>query len=102
MKKILIIISIVLVAGIAFHFLSGTQQSEPTRYMDIESYVKSDISSLSPTKESLGGTFYVTSIMIRGNQGTVSYEDGHNAYTADFSFEIDKKGKPAVTGFKIR
>ncbi len=70
--------------------------------MDIESYVKNDISNLSPVKEQLGGTFYVTEIETNNGAGTVSYEDGHNAYTADFTYTISDDGKPTITNFTVR
>lgn len=72
------------------------------RYMAIEDYVRLNISLLSPVKEQLGGTFYVTSIETHGGTGTVSYEDGHNAYTADFTYTVDDDGRPAVASFKVR
>lgn len=67
--------------------------------MSIEDFVKQNISALSPIKEQLGGKFYVTSIEAHGGIGTVEYEDGHNAYTADFTYEIDENGVPTVTAF---
>jgi hypothetical protein len=84
--------------------------------MDIESYVKNNISELSPIKEQLGGTFYVTAIEVkdvalggiaqgtsaREGSGTVSYEDGHNAYTADFKYMVSEEGKPTVKYFRVR
>jgi hypothetical protein len=70
--------------------------------MSVEDYVRSRISELSPIKEQVGGTFYVTAIEAVDGSGVVSYEDGHNAYTADFTYAIDAAGRPAVTGFVIR
>lgn len=68
----------------------------------VESYIKENISSLSPEKEVLGGKFYVTSISFRSfNGGEVRYEDGHIALTADFSYFLDKSGKVHITSFKI-
>jgi hypothetical protein len=68
----------------------------------IEEYVGSHISQLSPVKEQLGGKFFVTAIEAHGGAGTVEYEDGHNAYTADFTYAVDAAGNPSVTSFKIR
>jgi len=59
------------------------------RAMSIEQYVRENITDLSPLEEQLGGTFYVTEIEAHEGVGIVSYEDGHNAYTADFTYEID-------------
>ncbi|MES2994684.1 MAG: hypothetical protein V4681_01460 [Patescibacteria group bacterium] len=66
-----------------------------------ETYVREHISELSPLPEVLGGTFYVTSIHADSGAGIVSYEDGHNAYTADFRYASDS-GKITVTSFVIR
>ena len=70
--------------------------------MDIETFVRTNISTLSPVHEQLGGTFYVTSIEAHGGTGSVSYEDGHNAYTADFIYSVSQDGKPSVTSFTVR
>lgn len=75
---------------------------ESPRYMDIESYVRQRISDLSPEKEVLGGTFYVTKIETDSGRGTVEYEDGHNAFVADFTYLVGEDGKPSVTSFIIR
>lgn len=72
------------------------------RYMDIETYVTRNISTVSPVKEQLGGTFYVTKIETREGKGVVEYEDGHNAYTADFTYTIEDTGKPSLTSFTVR
>lgn len=72
------------------------------RYMDIETYVKTAISDLSPIKETVGGKFYVTSIETNNGKGVVSYEDGHNAYTADFTYSVNAEGKPTIVDFIVR
>lgn len=74
------------------------------KYMGIEAYVTAFISELSPKEERLGGTFYVTKLEITGTStGVVEYEDGHDAYTADFSYSIDPQtARPEVTAFTIR
>ena len=53
---------------------------------DVESYIRATISALSPVKEQLGGTFFVTKIEVGDGAGVVEYEDGHNAYVADFAY----------------
>lgn len=73
-----------------------------TRYMDAQNYIRNNISELSPVKAQLGGTFYVTNISSGNGVGTVSYEDGHNAYTADFTYTISDEGKTTVTSFVVR
>jgi hypothetical protein len=102
----------VIIAGAALWYYAETEQRTPEavlqeesqqgRYMDIETYVKQSISALSPQKEVLGGTFYVTRIEAHGGTGTVYYEDGHNAYVADFTYDVDEAGKPSVRTFVVR
>ncbi len=72
------------------------------KLMSIESYVTQNISELSPIKESVGGTFYVTDIKAENGVGVVSYEDGHNAYTADFTYEMNDSTGIKITTFIIR
>ncbi|MBI5134122.1 MAG: hypothetical protein HZA81_01930 [Candidatus Taylorbacteria bacterium] len=72
------------------------------RAMPVEDYVRLNISELSPVKESLGGSFFVTSIEARAGAGTVRYEDGHSAYTADFAYSIDERGAIDMRSFEIR
>lgn len=97
---------VVVLAGVGVWLTLNDEgvNNEPVsgRYMDIESYVKNDISNLSPVKEQLGGTFYVTEIETEDGAGAVSYEDGHNAYTADFTYTIAADGKPTITNFTVR
>lgn len=78
----------------------ASDQSE--RYMDIETYIMRNISTISPVKEQLGGTFYVTTIESHDGQGAVEYEDGHNAYIADFTYTVEESGKPTLTSFTLR
>ncbi len=65
----------------------------------IEEYVAKNISTLSTEPEQLGGTFYVTNIEAKDGSGLVSYEDGHNAYTADFTYTSEPL---FITSFVIR
>lgn len=80
----------------------GDALLDPNRYMDIETYIRNTISEISPVKEQLGGTFYVTNIETGGGVGSVEYEDGHNAYVADFTYEISADGKPEVLTFTLK
>ncbi len=65
-------------------------------------HLKTNISKLSPEKEVLGGTFYVTELIVVDNEhATVFYEDGHNAYTAEVLFYVDKNGGIVVKKFTI-
>ncbi len=114
-KPIIALIAVVIAVGVAaFYFgykdggtaanpaAGGTVQEGSTRYMDINAYVQNNISTLSPVKEQVGGTFYVTKIATADGSGVVEYEDGHNAYTADFSYVIEEDGKPTVSSFVVR
>jgi hypothetical protein len=79
-----------------------TQDEQNRRVMSVEDYVKLNISELSPEKEVLGGKYYVTEIEARGGAGTVKYEDGHNAYVADFTYTTDEIGAITITSFLLR
>lgn len=65
----------------------------------IEEYVAKNISTLSTEPAQLGGTFYVTSVEAKDGSGMVSYEDGHNAYVADFTYTSEPL---SITSFVIR
>jgi len=68
----------------------------------VENYVKENISVLSPTKEVLGGKFFVTKILfIDEDSGEVEYEDGHILLKSSFDYNIDKDGKVEVLDFNI-
>lgn len=99
MKKLILFAAVL--AVLAGGYVIYTQ-NQTGRYVDIETYVRTSISELSPTKEQLGGTFYVTEIESSEGTGTVSYEDGHNAYTADFTYHVTTGGQPIVDSFVIR
>lgn len=82
-----------------------TTPSGEVRVMPIEDYIRLNISGLSAEvgkPEVLGGKYYVTSIEAGGGEGVVSYEDGHNAYTADFTYEFGRGGVINVKTFEIR
>lgn len=68
----------------------------------IEDFVRENIGRISPVAPSLGGTFYVTSLEARNGSGVVSYEDGHMAYTADFSYTVSAGGVPRISTFTVR
>lgn len=110
MKNIILGIAAVAAIIVAWFFFFQQPASAPTpasqtstdQAMTIEDYVRQNISVLSPEKEVLGGTFYVTNIEAHGGAGTVSYEDGHVAYTADFTYSIDAQGRPSVQSFIVR
>ena len=75
---------------------------QPTEAAGIEDYIADNISTLSTKPEQLGGTFYVTRIEAKNGSGVVSYEDGHNAYTADFTYSLSASGSFSVDSFVVR
>lgn len=90
------------VAIVAVGWYASTLSDNLINPSDVESYVRENIASLSPRDEVLGGVFFVTKIDV-GNDGTgtVEYEDGHNAYTADFTFETGGD-EVEITSFVVR
>ncbi len=69
----------------------------------LENYFKENIASISPEKEVLGGKFYITDLKLNdGTSGVVSYEDGHVAFTADFTYSISSEGNVQINSFNIR
>jgi hypothetical protein len=69
----------------------------------LENYFKENISTISPEKETLGGKFYITDLKLNdGTSGVVSYEDGHVAFVADFTYSISSEGGVTINSFKIR
>jgi hypothetical protein len=74
------------------------------KLMSVEAYVSQNISALSPIKETMGGTFYVTEIEVEPEErkGHVRYEDGHNAYEADFTYTSDDRAGHGITSFVVR
>lgn len=109
-KLIVILIPVVVVAAVALLvviFVMPKAAAAPVpaasgKLMSIESYVSQHISELSPEKEVLGGTFYITSVEAADGRGVVSYEDGHVAFTADFTYEAADRTGIHITSFAIR
>jgi hypothetical protein len=65
-------------------------------------YLETNISKLSPEKEVLGGTFYITELIVVDNKhATVSYEDGHNAYTAKLQFTVNENQVVDIESFEV-
>lgn len=54
----------------------------------VEQYIRANITTLTPDKPVLGGTWYVTAVTVdpTTTSGTVSYEDGHIASTSNFTY----------------
>ena len=108
-KSLLFLVIIIIAVGAAAYmwwpnlsFAPAIDNGVPAgRIMSIEDYVKQNISSLSPEKEVLGGKFYVTQITASDGKGVVSYEDGHIAFVADFTYVTTEQGHE-ITSFVIR
>lgn len=68
----------------------------------IEAYMQKNISTLSPVKAVLGGTWYVIGVStdLAKNSGTVVYEDGHVQEKRIFNYEISNLGE--VVNLKIK
>jgi len=67
----------------------------------LQEYLKENISTLSPTKEVLGGKFYLTNLEYENaNNAIASYEDGHIALKAQVNFEVKEK-QVKILGFEI-
>lgn len=118
-KPYIIVLALIAVALVAWFVLRNRQpkvvifdgqaavhnMEKNDRTVTIDEYVKRNISGLSGeagVSETHGGIFQVTKIETHGGAGTVSYEDGHNAYTAEFTYKTDSKGLVSVTGFTVK
>lgn len=65
-------------------------------------YLNKNISELSPEKEVLGGTFYITSIdFLDENNLIVGYEDGHIALIAEVEYEYIDADNIIINSFNI-
>lgn len=89
--RLILVIVLILIAG-GIYFAVRDSSSSVGANMSVEEYVRENISALSPEKEQVGGTFQVTRIEAADGKGVVEYEDGHNAYVADFTYSGDDGG----------
>ena len=106
-KSVLVALAVVVLSAlVAFSFISKDKEEvEPPVVIDtlaVENYVRENISTLSPEPAVLGGTFYVTAIDVGDGMGTVEYEDGHIALTADFTFTQTATGEVIIESFEVR
>jgi len=68
----------------------------------VKDYLANHLSELSPTKEVLGGKFYLTDIKFSvPGQADIAYEDGHIALAAAVRYELDPRTILKVTNFTI-
>lgn len=107
-KTLFVVVLLVAVGAAAYMWYPNLtiapdiEQAPAGKLMSIEDYVSQNISALSPEKEVLGGKFFVTEISAADGRGTVSYEDGHVAYIADFTYTSDDRTGHEITSFIIR
>ncbi len=75
--------------------LTDISCTDLNEHENVESYLRKNISTLSPTKAVLGGMWYVVSytVDVANNSGNVVYEDGHIQEKKSFSYTTDDKGQ---------
>ena len=62
-----------------------------------ETYLRANLSALSPEKEVLGGTFYLTSLnWMTDKDAYIEYEDGHIAVKANVGFSFSDEAKTQI------
>jgi len=113
MKKNIIIITILLVIVVVSivylvpkkeviaPVVTDISYSDLNEKENVESYLRSNIATLSPVKAVLGGTWYVVSMTLdfEKNSGTVTYKDGHVQEKKNFIYTINEKRE--VVGMTI-
>lgn len=80
------------------------QEEANDRSVPADEYVKRNLAGLSteagfPAVE--GGIFEVSQISAQNGKGSVTYSDGKNTYTANFTYEKDKKGLITIKNFSV-
>ncbi len=108
MKKFLILVLIIFfIGGVFFWWTKKGVNDWPeeislTEQELVEAYIRDNISQLSPQKEVLGGSFYVTAIeFVDAQTCLVDYEDGHIALKAKVVFEIKSGSEVEIIFFEI-
>jgi len=107
--KYFLIILILLIGTTGLYFLDKSPEpsinEEPQVVVQnpdsVIKYVSENISKLSPEKEQVGGTFFVTNITLDLGTGNVEYEDGHNAYVAKFEYKYGSEEEILITNFVL-
>ena len=105
MKKIVAGIFLLVLALLgASIYDTSPDVSTPETASGMEAYIRTHINTLSPEPAVLGGTFYVTDIQIDSvtQTGVVWYEDGHNAYEAEFAYTPDIPTDQAIISFVVK
>jgi len=109
MKKFILFLIIILGFVTVYNLRPDNSNSKTDSFTDsntiiqnpnlVIQHISKNISNLSPEKEQLGGTFYVTNITLDSGSGVVKYEDGHNAYTARFDYSYINEKEVAIKNF---
>ena len=112
-KSILIplILALFILAGLVYILWPRAAEAPQGKVQSIESYLSQEINKLAKEQSQLepvlGGTFHVTAIELTATgagvgTGVVEYEDGHMAYTADFSYSADDFRGVEIEHFIVR
>ncbi|MFH1412460.1 MAG: hypothetical protein ABIG10_00320 [bacterium] len=79
-----------------------TQDSVENIQNLVKDYLDNHISDLATEPEVLGGSFYITeTVFLDNDRILVSYEDGHNAYTARVHYIIDHDQPLEIAEFNL-
>lgn len=94
-KKFIILLFSILIIFIVYIFLDNSMNKN-----EKEAYITQNISQMTNEEEVLGGHFFVTHIeWVDDNNVIIDFEDGHNAFTLDYSFSIFDKIKSLFYDF---
>jgi regulatory protein YycI of two-component signal transduction system YycFG len=94
-KRIIIFLFLILILFLVYIFLDNSIERDKK-----ELYITQNISQITDEEEVLGGHFFVTHIeWIDNNTAIIDFEDGHNAFTIDYSFSIIDKVKSLFYDF---
>ena len=69
----------------------------------LRDYLNENISKLSPEKEILGGSFFITSLILNGeDEFAIEYEDGHILLLASGKYSIDEENNVNIKEFDLQ
>jgi len=111
-KKIISVLVLLLLVLIVFWIFTNGKQvidkqievvvsSNSNEEEKLKVLINQNLSNLAPVLAQLGGTFFVTSIEAQNGVGKVEYEDGHDVYTADFTYASDAEGNMSIQSFTL-
>jgi predicted PurR-regulated permease PerM len=121
---IILTIALVILIGVFFYVYSTNKQNEEQNkelinntneitnteknelseeeQQTVFNYLQNNISEISPEKEVLGGSFYITSIdFLNGQEAIIEYEDGHIAFKANVQFQYINQDNITINNFEI-